>query len=52
LDDLAVVVIGLKLFIGMCPTGVVQRHRDELAGNAPPEPEGEVVDGSYRVLDE
>ena len=52
LDDLAVIVIGLKLFIEMCPNGVVQRHRDELAGNAPPEPEGEVVDGSYRVLDE
>jgi uncharacterized membrane protein YkvA (DUF1232 family) len=52
LDDLAVILIGLKLFIEMCPSGVVQRHRDELAGNTPPVPEGEVVDASYRVLDD
>jgi uncharacterized membrane protein YkvA (DUF1232 family) len=52
LDDLAVILLGLKLFVEMCPSGVVQRHRDELIGNPPPEPEGEVVDTTYRVLDD
>ena len=51
LDDLAVILLGLKLFVEMCPKGVVQRHRDELAGSTPPNPDGEVVDASYRVID-
>lgn len=51
LDDLAVILLGLKLFVEMCPKGVVQHHRDELAGNTPPNPDGEVVDASYRVID-
>jgi uncharacterized membrane protein YkvA (DUF1232 family) len=52
LDDLAVLLLGFKLFVEMCPSGLVQRHRDQLAGNSPPEPEGEVVDANYRVLDD
>lgn len=52
LDDLAVILIGLKLFVELSPKGIVQRYRDELAGNPPPEPEGEVVDASYRVIDD
>ncbi len=52
LDDLAVLLLGFKLFVEMCPGGVVQRHRDELAGSKPPVSEGEVVDASYRVLDD
>jgi uncharacterized membrane protein YkvA (DUF1232 family) len=52
LDDLAVLLLGFKLFMEMCPNGAVQRHRDELAGSTPPMPEGEVVDASYRVLDD
>jgi uncharacterized membrane protein YkvA (DUF1232 family) len=52
LDDLAVILLGFKLFIELCPSNVVQRHRDELRGSAPPESDGEVVDASYRVLDD
>jgi uncharacterized membrane protein YkvA (DUF1232 family) len=52
LDDLAVILIGMKLFIELSPRGIVQRYRDELAGNRPPEPEGEVVDASYRVIND
>lgn len=52
LDDLAIILLGLKLFIEMSPRSVVQRHRDDIAGSMPPEPEGEVVDASYRVLDD
>ena len=52
LDDLAVLLIGLKLFIEISPKGIVQNYRADQAGNPPPEPEGEVVDASYRVLDD
>ena len=52
LDDLAILLLGFKLFVEMSPPGVVQRHRDELAGSVPPEPGSEVVDASYRVLDD
>lgn len=52
LDDLAVLLLGFKLFVEMSPSGIVQRHRDEMKGNAPPDSEGDVVDGSYRVIDE
>jgi uncharacterized membrane protein YkvA (DUF1232 family) len=52
LDDLAILLLGFKVFVELCPPGVVQRHHDELAGSAPPEPDSEVVDASYRVLDD
>ncbi len=52
LDDLAVILIGLKLFIELSPRGIVQQYRDDLAGDTPPEPEGEVVDANYRVIDD
>jgi uncharacterized membrane protein YkvA (DUF1232 family) len=52
LDDLAVILVGLKLFIELSPRGIVQNYRDGLAGDTPPEPEGEVVDASYRVIED
>lgn len=52
LDDLAILLLGFKLFVEMCPRSIVQRHRDELAGDTPPVPDGEVVDASYRVIDD
>lgn len=52
LDDLAIILLGAKLFVEMCPRSVVQRHRDELAGSAPPNRDGEVIDASYQVLDD
>ncbi len=52
LDDLAVLLISLKLFVELSPPGVVQRLRDELSGGVPPEPDHEVVDASYRVIDD
>jgi uncharacterized membrane protein YkvA (DUF1232 family) len=55
LDDLAVFVLAVKLFIELSPHEVVQEHLRRLAGggsarptDAPPE--GEVVDGEYRVI--
>jgi uncharacterized membrane protein YkvA (DUF1232 family) len=52
LDDLAVILLGLKVFVELSPRGVVQRHREELERRMPPAPEGEVVDASYRVIDD
>ena len=52
LDDLAVLLISFRVFMELCPSGLVQRIRDELSGSPPPDPEGDVVDASYRVLDD
>ena len=41
LDDIAVLLIGLKLFVELCPTDIVRQHLDELAS---------VIEGSYRVV--
>lgn len=43
LDDVAVLLIGLKLFVELCPTDIVRQHLDELAS---------VIEGSYRVVKE
>ena len=42
LDDIAVILLGVKLFIEMCPQDIVQRHLDEMAS----------VAGVYRVVEE
>lgn len=43
LDDVAVLLIGLKLFIELCPTHIVREHLEGLSS---------VVDASYRVVKE
>jgi uncharacterized membrane protein YkvA (DUF1232 family) len=56
LDDLAVFVLSVKLFIELSPRNIVQEHLMSLTkGGSTPHPdaasEGEVVDGEYRVID-
>jgi uncharacterized membrane protein YkvA (DUF1232 family) len=56
LDDLAVFVLAIKLFIELSPHDIVQEHlRSLTGGGSTPRPgatsEGEVVDGEYRVID-
>jgi uncharacterized membrane protein YkvA (DUF1232 family) len=52
LDDLAILLLGVRLFIELCPPGIVQLHRDALDGKPPPGKEqGEIVDGEYRVIE-
>jgi hypothetical protein len=56
---LAVIVIGLKLFIELCPPNIVREHMQELLGEAnwrvePNEPESppstpQIVDAPYEV---
>lgn len=43
LDDAAILLIGLKLFVELCPTDIVREHVESLAS---------VIDGSYRVVEE
>jgi uncharacterized membrane protein YkvA (DUF1232 family) len=42
LDDVAVILLGLKLFIELCPQEIVRRHLQEMSS----------VPGSYRVVNE
>jgi uncharacterized membrane protein YkvA (DUF1232 family) len=47
-DDLAVIVIAVRLLIGLAPKHVVQQHLDELSGA----PRSNVHDASYRVVED
>ena len=56
LDDLALMALGLKLFIDMSPKWLVQFYRDQVAGKNPSDPAGpsdrsKTVDGNYRVME-
>jgi uncharacterized membrane protein YkvA (DUF1232 family) len=42
LDDIAIILLGVKLFIELCPQDIVRRHLREMSS----------VPGSYRVVDE
>ena len=58
LDDLAVMIIGVKLFIELCPPEIVRQHMQELLGesnwhvepNAPASPPApSIVDAPYEI---
>jgi uncharacterized membrane protein YkvA (DUF1232 family) len=55
LDDLAVLALGVRLFIELSPKHIVQEYRDRLAGAGPSQPsgsdQGETVDAEYRVVE-
>ena len=52
LDDLAVLLIAVKLFIEMSSSDAGRRVSGKTASDTPPYPENEVVDASYRVIDD
>ena len=63
LDDIAVILLGLKLFVEMCPREIVRQHMDELASMASPwrvveedeTPEAEPfpsIEAPYQVVDD
>jgi uncharacterized membrane protein YkvA (DUF1232 family) len=60
LDDLAVILLGIRLFIALAPEEVVRQHVADLASgwnvkNPPsPPPAGgpEIIEGRYRIIDE
>lgn len=52
LDDAALLMMGLKFFIDMCPPGIVKEHRDEIEGRGGGKrTDGPVVEGDYRVIE-
>jgi uncharacterized membrane protein YkvA (DUF1232 family) len=52
LDDAAIFLIGLNLFVELCPRDVVARLRLELSEPPPRDDDSEVVDATYRILDD
>lgn len=57
MDDLAILLLALRLFIQVAPRDVVQELRDDIAHNRAPRQAGrsssdqEPIDGDYRVID-
>lgn len=53
LDDLALVLLGIELFVNLCPTELVRQHRQRLhQDDAAAEPSTEqVIESAYRVRD-
>lgn len=53
LDDIGIVVLSIALFIEFCPRAIVAAHRAALdAEMAPPRANDDVVDSTYRVVDD
>jgi uncharacterized membrane protein YkvA (DUF1232 family) len=57
LDDIAVLILAVKLFLDMSPPGIVSEHIESLFGRQEPAAPGSesssssYIDASYRVLD-
>jgi uncharacterized membrane protein YkvA (DUF1232 family) len=55
IDDIAVILAGVALFIQLCPPDVVDEHRAALAGEVKAPQTGghtgETVDAEYRVIE-
>jgi len=59
LDDLAVILLGLRLFVALAPKEVVHQHLLEMAGrwrmrppSESPSESPDVIEGHYRIIDE
>ncbi len=58
LDDLGILILGIKSFISMAPPHVVEELRNEITGSSKTSGKSnahaseETVDGSYRVVDD
>lgn len=55
-DDLAIALVALQLFVWWCPEGAVAFHRDAIARGRrytrmPPAPGGDVIDAEWRRED-
>lgn len=52
LDDIAVLLLGFKLFIELCPPGLVREHLQALGGKIDQwTTEEDVIEGEYEVQD-
>jgi uncharacterized membrane protein YkvA (DUF1232 family) len=52
LDDTLALLIGLNLFLALCPREVVEQLRRGTKRESTPDSEAEVIDTTYRVLDD
>ena len=53
IDDAVVILLGLKLFVELCPSDLVDRLRDEINYGIPTNDDNdEVIDATYHVLDD
>jgi uncharacterized membrane protein YkvA (DUF1232 family) len=52
LDDLGVILLGLALFVKLCPPDLVEFYRKQIEFGPDPNHDGETVDATYRILDE
>lgn len=50
LDDLGVILLGMALFVKLCPSNIVEFYQSQLEYGS--DSEGEAVDSTYRVMDE
>lgn len=61
LDDLAIILLGLKLFRDFSPPAVVREHEADIAGKSspwrvvedesPPSPQSPYIDAEYKIVD-
>jgi uncharacterized membrane protein YkvA (DUF1232 family) len=52
LDDTLALLVGLNLFLALCPREVVEQLRRGTKRESTPDSEAEVIDTTYRVLDD
>ncbi len=58
LDDIAVLLLALKMFVDLSPAGVVREHLEDLFGmprrarHATESPTPTTIDGDYRILED
>lgn len=50
LDDIGVILLGMTLFVKLCPSHVVQQYQNQLEYGTPLD--DEAVDTTYRIMDE
>jgi len=54
LDDIAVLILGFRTFIGLCPPAIVEEHRKAITGIGAQPPattgSGNVIDGSFQEV--
>jgi uncharacterized membrane protein YkvA (DUF1232 family) len=50
LDDLGVILLGMTLFVKMCPPNIVEYYQSRLEYG--PDQHSEAIDTTYRVIDE
>ena len=52
LDDLGVIMVGLALFVKLCPPELVQFYRNQLRQGLKPPDDDDTIDTTYRVIED